>query len=193
MVSSLNFGTGAAHIQATLVFVACSADALQSRAAAGTTDMKGVCGNLCILGEEPEVVRHHFLKPHTALRFDCVSVERGDHCRFLCVIGVAIDERVISDIGHGLHHSSVIIEEPSSAVSHSFCFRTEKHSGQAPLYLPDVQNGIPSNDDGNAVLGLEKHLTLVAVTGKVLGTVLFDNRLSAEKEFESHFSAPFAV
>ena len=76
---------------------------------------------------------------------------------------------------------------------YGFCFRTEEHSRQTPLHLPDVQSGVPGNDDGNAMLGLEKHLALVAVTGKVLGTVLFDNRLSAEKEFESHFSAPFVV
>lgn len=101
--SSLFLGAGTAYIQAALGFVNVPTDTLQPRAASRAADIEGVSGTT-ILGAKPEVVRNHLLKPHSALTLDCVAIERGNHCHFLCTLDVTVDEWVISDLSHGLHH-----------------------------------------------------------------------------------------
>lgn len=107
--SSLFLGADAAYIQATLGFVDCSADTLQRRAATGTADIEGV-SETAFLGVEPEVMRYHLFDPHSALRLDCVAIERGDHCHFLRTLDVTVDEWVVMDSGHGLCHPSAEVE-----------------------------------------------------------------------------------
>ena len=101
--SSLFLGAGAAYIQATLGFVDCSADTLQRRATSRAADIECV-SETAVFGVEPEVVRYHLFDPHSTLTLDCVAIERGDHCHFFRALYVTVDEWVISDLSHGLHH-----------------------------------------------------------------------------------------
>jgi len=190
MVSSLNFVTGVAHIQATLGFVDDSADTLQCRAAARASDIEVVSG-IAVLAVEPEVVRNHLLKPHLALCLDCVAVGRGYHCHLLRTIGITVDEWVVTDFGHGLHRLSVSVQKTTSAICQCLCLRTEEYGGKAVLHFPEIHRLVTGHRHGHTTLVLEDDMAVIVTLGEILGTEIFDTRLNAVEEFVSHFSAPF--
>jgi len=107
--SSLFLGADTAYIQASLGFIDVPADTFQRRTAARAADIEGI-SEIAVLGAEPEVVRYHLFDPHSALTLDCIAIERGDHCHFLCTLDVTVDEWVVTDLGHGLYHPSAEIE-----------------------------------------------------------------------------------
>lgn len=138
------------------------------------------------MGVEPKVVRNHLFKPHPVPGFDCVTVGRRDHCHFLRTIGIAVDELVIADLGHGLHRLSVSIKEPHLAVGKRLRLGSEKHGRETVLYSPDVQALVAGHHYRCATLGLEEQAALVVLIGKVFRDVVADTRLQAVKESVLH-------
>ena len=184
--SSLFLGAGAAYIQAVLSFVDARTDTLQCRAAARAVDMKGIYGT-AVFGVEPEVVRDHFLKPHLALRLDCAAVECRDHCHLFRTFGIAVDEWVVADLGHGLHRLSVSVQKSAPAICQCLCLRTEEYGGKAVLHFPEIHRLVTGYRHGHTTLILEDDVAVIVALVEILGTEVVDTRLHAAEEFVSHF------
>jgi hypothetical protein len=183
---SLFLDAGTAYIQAVPIFFDMLTDALQCRAASRAADMKGIWRRIAVPDAEPEVVRDHLLKPHTAPALDCVAVGGGDHSHLLRPFSVAVDEWVVTDLVHGLHRPSVLVEEAASAVSQGLRLRTEEHSGEAALHLPDVILLVAGYRYGHTTLVLEQRMAVIGPLGKVPGVEVLDTRLLAVEKVKFH-------
>src|SRR5699024_1485777 len=112
-----------------------------------------------------------------ALRLDRLAVRYREHRHFLCSVSFAVDEWVILDVCHGLHHLSVCIEESALAVGKRLCLCSEEHRGKAILHFPDVHYLVTGNHNGSAAIGLEKLCAFIRTTGEFFGFELLDARL----------------
>ena len=142
-------------------------------------------------GMEPEVVGYHFFQPHTAPALDCVAVGSGYHSHLFRPFSVAVDEGVIQDLGHGLHRLSVPVIEPTFAVGQRLFLRSEEHSGEAALHLPDALLFVLGYRHGHTAFVLEDDMAVIVALREVPGTEILDTQLDAVEESVFHGFAPF--
>nr|DAZ27690.1 MAG TPA: hypothetical protein [Caudoviricetes sp.] len=176
-ISSLIVDAGIAGVQSQLGFVDVPTDTTHRFAAKRAANANCISRTMVSFGVESVVVRDNLLQPQVALRFDGLAVRYREHGYFFCSIGITIDEWVILDVRHGLHHLSVCIEESALAVCQCLCLCSEEHRGKAILHFPDVHYLVTGNHNGSAVIGLEKLSAFIRTTGEFFGSELFDARL----------------
>lgn len=86
---------------------------------------------------------------------------------------------LVLDLGYGLHHLSVSIEESAPAVGQCLCFCSKEHGGESTLRFPDVHYLVAGDDHVSAILALEKLSASIPIPGKFFGSEVFDARLCA--------------
>jgi hypothetical protein len=192
VISSLLVGAVAADIQFMLGFIDGCADRSESIATAGAANGNAV-GADTWTDAESEVMGNYFLQPHLARGHDGVSLQGGEHGHLLRALSVAVDEGVISDLGHGLHRLSIQIQKAILAVSQGLSLCGEHHGTETMLHFPDVPVLVLRDRHRLPLLGLEQHLTFVIATGEAVGVFSGQPGFTTVENSSNHVFSSFVL